>query len=32
MRFIAKFVHHATDQRNVVFAFASAMAIVKFGA
>ena len=32
MRFIAKVVHHATDRRNVVFAFASAVAIVKFAA
>jgi len=32
VRFIAKVVHQATGQRNVVFAFASAVAIVNFGA
>jgi hypothetical protein len=32
VRFIARFVHQATVRRNVVFAFASAGAIVKFGA
>jgi hypothetical protein len=31
VRFIAKFVHQATDQRNVVFAFASAVSIVNLG-
>jgi hypothetical protein len=32
VRFIARFVHQAAGQRNVVFAFASALAIVKFAA
>jgi hypothetical protein len=32
VRFIARFVHQANRQRNVVFAFASAAAIVKFRA